>query len=187
METLIIGAVKNDEQSVNVCEVLEKWRGWNERGGMTIDELDWLEGSKVAFCNAVCAMGLLREVCSKDESTVAADMRKCVEQWKKVRLDDQGVAVVLPLITKRYLQMLLRHRATVIPTHSILLHHYFENECEAWRYPRGRYWQHFEQRRGKQRRLPLSVIDKVNPWLENRWLVGISRFRKARVVKTVMG
>ena len=86
VETLIIESMKEDEQILVVCAVLEKWRNWNERGGMTIDDLDWLENKKQALCKAACVMSLLREVCSKEESTVAADMKACVEHWKKVRL-----------------------------------------------------------------------------------------------------
>ena len=86
IEILVIGTMKEDEQALTVCAMLDKWRSWNERGGMTVEDLDWLEGNKQAFCNAACVMGLLREVCSKDESTVAADMRECVQHWKKVRL-----------------------------------------------------------------------------------------------------
>ena len=39
-----------------------------------------------AFCNAACVMELVREVCSREESTFAADMRECAQHWKKVKL-----------------------------------------------------------------------------------------------------
>ena len=53
---------------------------------MTIEDLDVLGKQQQAFCNAACVMGLLKEICTKEESTVAADMRECVQHWKKVRL-----------------------------------------------------------------------------------------------------
>ncbi len=86
VETLVVSAVKEDEQALTVFAMLERWCTWNERGGMTIEDLDWLEGKKQAFCTAACVLGLLSEVCSMGESTVAADLRECVQHWRKVRL-----------------------------------------------------------------------------------------------------
>lgn len=86
IETLLVGLLKKDDQALSICEVLEKWRTWSERGGMTIDDVDWLAARKLAFCNAACVIGLLNEVCAKEESTVAADIRECVQHWKKVRV-----------------------------------------------------------------------------------------------------
>ena len=86
VEILVIEAFREKEQTLPVFSVLERWCAWNERGGMTIDDLDWLGGKKQAFCSAACVMGLLCEVCLMGESTVAADMRECVQHWKKVRL-----------------------------------------------------------------------------------------------------
>ena len=84
-EIMLIGMIKENEHALSVCTVLEKWRSWSERGGMTIDDVDWLADRKQAFCNAACVMGLLNEVCA-EESVVAADIRECVQHWKKVRL-----------------------------------------------------------------------------------------------------
>lgn len=86
IETVLFEMIQGDEKALSVCDILEKWRSWNERGGMTIDDVDWLADRKPALCNAVCVMGLLNEVCTKEESTVAADIRECVQHWNKVRL-----------------------------------------------------------------------------------------------------
>ena len=86
IELVVVGIIKEEEQALSVCTVLQSWRNWSDRGGMTIEELDMLASKKQAFCNAACVMGLLKEVCTKEESTVAADMRECVQHWKKVRL-----------------------------------------------------------------------------------------------------
>ncbi len=86
VESLVLQAVKEEEQAMTVLAVLERWCAWNDRGGMNIDDLNWLDGKRQAFCTAACVMGLLCEVCSMGESTVAADMRECVQHWRKVRL-----------------------------------------------------------------------------------------------------
>ena len=86
VETVLIGILNQEEPSVAVCTILEKWRAWTDRGGMTIADLETLEKEKLAFCNAACIMGLVKEVSRKGESAVALDMRECVEHWRKVRL-----------------------------------------------------------------------------------------------------
>ncbi len=53
---------------------------------MTIEDLEVLARDKPAFCNAACAMGLIRDVSNKEESAVALDMRECVQHWRKVSL-----------------------------------------------------------------------------------------------------
>ncbi len=86
VETVLIGIMNQDEPLMVVCTILEKWRAWTDRGGMTIEDLQTLEKEKLAFCNAACVMGLIKEVSTKEESAVALDMRECVEHWKMVRL-----------------------------------------------------------------------------------------------------
>ena len=86
VESLVVEAVKEDDKALTVFAMLERWCVWNERGGMTLEDLDCLQGKKQAFCTAACVMGLLCEVFSMGESTVAADMRECVQHWRKVRL-----------------------------------------------------------------------------------------------------
>ena len=86
VETILIGIMNQEEPSLVVCTILEKWRAWTDRGGMTIADLETLEKEKLALCNAACVMGLVKEVSTKEESAVALDMRECVEHWKKVRL-----------------------------------------------------------------------------------------------------
>ena len=86
VETVLIGILNQEEPSVAVCTILEKWRAWTDRGGMTVADLETLEKEKLAFCNAACVMGLVKEISSKEESAVALDMRECVEHWRKVRL-----------------------------------------------------------------------------------------------------
>jgi hypothetical protein len=80
------GMVKQEEQSMAVCTVLERWRAWSDRGGMTNEDLEVLAKDKPAFCNAACVVGLIRDVSTKEESAVALDMRECVQHWKRVRL-----------------------------------------------------------------------------------------------------
>ncbi len=53
---------------------------------MTIEDMDMLVGEKEALCNAACVMALLKEVCTREESSVALDLNECIQQWNKVRL-----------------------------------------------------------------------------------------------------
>ena len=86
VETGLIGIMNQEESSMFVCTILEKWRAWTDRGGMTIEDLEALGKEKLAFYIAACVMGLVKELSTKEESAVALDMRECVAHWKKVRL-----------------------------------------------------------------------------------------------------
>ena len=86
VETVLIGIMNQEESLIAVCTILDKWRAWTDRGGMTIADLETLEMDNLAFCKAACVMGLVKEVSTKEESAVALDMRECVEHWRKVRL-----------------------------------------------------------------------------------------------------
>lgn len=86
VETFLIGIMNQEGSSMVICTILEKWRAWTDRGGMTIADLETLETEKLAFCNAACVMGLVKEISTKEESAVSLDMRECVEHWRKVRL-----------------------------------------------------------------------------------------------------
>jgi hypothetical protein len=86
VEAILVGMIKQEERAMEVCTVLERWRAWTDRGGMTIEDLEDLERHIPALCNAACVMGLIRDVSTKKESQVALDMRECMQHWKKVRL-----------------------------------------------------------------------------------------------------
>lgn len=86
IEFLLVDLLRQDEGSSNVCDMLEDWKTWNSRGGMTIEDIYNLSDAKQAFCKAACVMGLIKEVATKEESAVAEDIKACVRHWKKVRL-----------------------------------------------------------------------------------------------------
>ncbi|KAL2043745.1 hypothetical protein N7G274_003264 [Stereocaulon virgatum] len=86
VEAILVGMIKQEEPAMEVCTVLERWRAWTDRGGMTIEDLEELKNHIPAFCNAACVMGLIRDVSIRKESQVALDMRECMQHWQKVRL-----------------------------------------------------------------------------------------------------
>ena len=86
VEGLLLGIIQNDDKCMSILEVLERWRQWSDRGGMTVEDLDDLQKDVTTFCKAACVMGLLNEVSSREQSSVALDMRECIQHWKKVRL-----------------------------------------------------------------------------------------------------
>lgn len=86
VEGLLIGMVKGEEATMGVCSVLEKWREWSDRGGMNTEDLATFRKYTLGFCYAACVMGLLRDVCAKEESSVAVDMQEVIRFWKKIRL-----------------------------------------------------------------------------------------------------
>ena len=85
-EAMVMGVILQEESSIETCAILERWRAWCDRGGMTIEDLNELMDNKAEFCSAVCVMELVRDVSTKEESAVALDMRECVARWKNVRL-----------------------------------------------------------------------------------------------------
>lgn len=86
VEGLLIGMVKGEESAMGVCSVLERWREWSDRGGMNTEDLASFRKDTLGFCYAACVMGLLRDVCAKEESSVAVDMQEVIRFWKKIRL-----------------------------------------------------------------------------------------------------
>lgn len=86
VEGLLVRMVRGERIAMGVCDILERWRDWSDRGGMNAEDLALFRKNKTGFCYAICVMGLLREVCGKDESSVAADMQECIRFWKKIRL-----------------------------------------------------------------------------------------------------
>lgn len=86
VEGLLIEMIKGEERAVGVCGILERWREWSDRGGLNAEDFSILKKDKTGFCYAVCVMGLLRDVCAKEESSVAVDMQECIRSWRKIRL-----------------------------------------------------------------------------------------------------
>ena len=69
-----------------MCEMLECWRTWDARGGMTMDDVFDLSNRKKAFCYAACVIGLLKEVSTREETTVAETLKEIVRHWRTVKL-----------------------------------------------------------------------------------------------------
>lgn len=86
VEGLLVRMVKQEEVAMGVFALLERWKEWSDRGGMNTEDLAVFRADKVAFCYAVCVMALFKEVCAKEESSLAADMQECIRCWKTVRL-----------------------------------------------------------------------------------------------------
>lgn len=83
---LLIRMVKGERIAMGVCDILERWRCWSDRGGMNAEDLATFRNNKTGFAYATCVMGLLREACAKNESSVTADMQECIRVWHKIRL-----------------------------------------------------------------------------------------------------
>lgn len=86
VEGLLIRMVKQEEVAMGVFGLLERWKEWSDRGGMNTEDLVMFQANKAAFCYAMCIMALFKEVCAKEESSLAADMQECIRSWKTVRL-----------------------------------------------------------------------------------------------------
>lgn len=87
VERLLVGMVRSEDWAVEgACMVLNRWKEWAAREGMSRDDLAVVRGEVIGFAFAACAIGLIAEVGNKDEGGLAADMRECVRIWKKVRL-----------------------------------------------------------------------------------------------------
>ena len=86
VEELLIRMVKQEGVAMSVFSLLERWKGWSDRGGMNTEDLAIFRANKVGFCYAVCVMALCKDVCAKEESSLAADMQECIRCWKTVRL-----------------------------------------------------------------------------------------------------
>lgn len=86
VEGLLIRMVRQEKVAIGVFSLLDRWKEWSDRGGMNTDDLAMFRTHKDGFCYAVCVMALFKEVCAKEESSLAADMQECIRCWKMVRL-----------------------------------------------------------------------------------------------------
>lgn len=86
IEGLLVRMVKQEEIAMSVFSLLERWKEWSDRGGMNTEDLAIFRANRVGFCYAVCVMALFKDVCAKEESSLAADMQECIRCWKTVRL-----------------------------------------------------------------------------------------------------
>ena len=62
-ETLLVDLIRQEEHAMGVCTVVKRSREWSDRGGMTINDLKFLERNKVPFCNAARVMDVSSEKC----------------------------------------------------------------------------------------------------------------------------
>ncbi|CAL8577266.1 hypothetical protein XPA_003103 [Xanthoria parietina] len=97
VERLLVGIYRADvgidaeenQWAVDACEMLDRWRDWVERGGMTKEDLRAILRDKHAFCWAAVAMGLVTKVIGEERTDgggLLNDVRECLRVWKKVRL-----------------------------------------------------------------------------------------------------
>ncbi|KAL8686383.1 MAG: hypothetical protein Q9218_007148 [Villophora microphyllina] len=97
LERLLVGiynAILNSnapesQWALDVCQMLDRWREWSERGGMNRDDLRAVLEKKTAFCWAAVAVGLVSRVCEKEKEDgggILGDVRECLRVWKMVRL-----------------------------------------------------------------------------------------------------
>lgn len=86
VEGLLIRMVRQEKVAIGVFSLLDRWKEWSDRGGMNTEDLAMFRTHKDGFCYAVCVMALFKEVCAKEESSLAADMQECIRCWKMVRL-----------------------------------------------------------------------------------------------------
>ena len=80
---VLVGMIKQEERAMEVCAILERWRAWTDRGGMTIEDLENLEKNLLVFCNAACIMGLIRDMSTKGGKSGClgyAGMRAALEE-----------------------------------------------------------------------------------------------------------
>ena len=97
VEQLLVGIYRADvgidaeanQCAVDSCEMLDRWRDWVERGGMTKEDLRAILRDKHAFCWAAVAMGLVTKVIGEERTDgggLLNDVRECLRVWKKGRL-----------------------------------------------------------------------------------------------------
>ncbi|MCJ1413076.1 hypothetical protein MMC19_007178 [Ptychographa xylographoides] len=85
-EKMMYACLVEEGRCEAVCGMLERWRGWVERGGMNREDLAAVRADVRGFCWAGVLMGVLGLAGGREESVVAVDMQECVRVWKKVRL-----------------------------------------------------------------------------------------------------
>jgi hypothetical protein len=72
-------------QAKVIAELLDRWMGWSQAGGMNKPQLDFLKQNKVAFCYASALIGPVEQA-NSSETNVSSDMLESMRLWKRVRL-----------------------------------------------------------------------------------------------------
>lgn len=85
-EKVLFEMVKDETKALAICNVLDHWQRWNDRGGMNNEDLALAIENPVNFSYAACLVGLFKEASMREESSVALDLQQCVRVWAKVRL-----------------------------------------------------------------------------------------------------
>jgi hypothetical protein len=72
-------------QAKVIAELLDRWMGWSQAGGINKPQLDFLKQNKVAFCYTSALIGLVEQA-NSSETSVSSDMLESMRLWKRVRL-----------------------------------------------------------------------------------------------------
>lgn len=86
VERLFMLLMRQDDTVKDVCPMLENWRTWDARSGLNLNDIYDVSNQKKAFCYAACVNGLLKEVSTREETTVAETLKQCVRDWGTVKL-----------------------------------------------------------------------------------------------------
>ena len=85
-EKILFAMSQDPSVASDVCNILDRWKEWIERGGMHKGDLELIQTNVKAFCYAICMMSLLKLAGNVNESSVALDLQECTRVWQKVRL-----------------------------------------------------------------------------------------------------
>lgn len=84
--TILHRMVLDVEFSASICEVLKLWKAWSDSGGMKESDFVALKAATESFAQAALLAALIRATALAHKGSLSADLHKCIEAFKTVRL-----------------------------------------------------------------------------------------------------
>ncbi|KAI9696409.1 MAG: hypothetical protein M1836_005687 [Candelina mexicana] len=86
VEETLYRMLLDESKATAVSDMLNKWKGWADSGGMNQEHFDYVKKSQNIFALASCIVGILNEGSPASDGSVGSDMIECIRVWRKVRL-----------------------------------------------------------------------------------------------------
>jgi len=86
IEKMLFIMISDESRCKLVCGIVQRWRGWVDRGGMNKEDLRVLKESMGVFCWVGVLMGGVAGVGGHEEWQVGVDLQEVLQVWKKVRV-----------------------------------------------------------------------------------------------------
>lgn len=86
VNTILRGMILDPAYAASLFRVLDLWKDWSSNGGIKQADVETLAKAPMLFADATLLVGLMKAAGTSGKGALAADLRKCFEAHKIVRL-----------------------------------------------------------------------------------------------------